>query len=741
MPDIQTIASILAAPQPSADTYLTKEEERRLLAFQQLQKMASSTDTPIYSKTAGLMKLATGALGGYLEGKTERDAQAAQAQNSALIASLFGGTDPPPPMAPVSPPAIDTSDVPASPVSAPPMGALPGFGPVADSSQQDAILADAQKSGVVPPPPTPLGAETLRDFDAMKSRPDAPPAAPPLAPAPVSPSPMSPAVPPGGLDQGTVFNPSLPGGLSEGATVVPNAAVKPVPIGPNGEVSSLAPSGPFANDPVPRPPADIPNPMPQYANAISGIESGGRYDLIGPVTRGGDRAIGKYQVMASNVPEWTKEALGKSMTPAEFRADPQAQEAVFAHKFGSYVQKYGPEGAAKAWFAGEDGMKNPNARDVLGTSVSSYARQFRNNLGPAGAQVASLDPRAGVAPAGAPPAQSGPTPQRLAQALQNPPQVNLDAQRKALAVRLLADPRTPSQIRALIAQQMTPQKPIEVNGRLVDPRTFKVLADFSDPKTAVVGDTVVDVGKGRAIYQGQPKPTTDIQNYQFSQQTPGFADYQERLKRAGAAAITNDMRGENEFSKVAGKQQATRFDELASEAPAAKQMMSDVATLQQLGRVIHTGKGAQVRQAIGPVADALGIKVDGLSDIQAYDSIVNRVAPTLRVKGSGAQSDFELKNFLKSLPSLGNTPRGNEIIAQTMQGLQANKLKAAEIGANALTGKISRDEAEKQLRELPDPMEGWRAFQREQENAKPATTTTPDRAALEAEARRRGLIK
>lgn len=120
--------------------------------------------------------------------------------------------------------------------------------------------------------------------------------------------------------------------------------------------------------------------LPDFANAIAGIESGGRYDLLGPPTKG-DRAYGKYQVMGANVPEWTRAALGQPLTPEQFLASPEAQDAVFQHRFGQYVQKYGPEGAAKAWFAGEKGMNNPNARDVLGTSVSGYGAKFMKALG------------------------------------------------------------------------------------------------------------------------------------------------------------------------------------------------------------------------------------------------------------------------------------------------------------------------------------------------------------------------
>jgi hypothetical protein len=124
-----------------------------------------------------------------------------------------------------------------------------------------------------------------------------------------------------------------------------------------------------------------PTQQKSYNDAIAGIESGGKYDLLGPVTKTGDRAYGKYQVMGANVPEWTRAYAGKEMTPQQFIADPQAQDAVFNGRFGEYAKKYGPEGAAKAWFAGEGGMNNPNARDQLGTTVAQYAQKFTAGMG------------------------------------------------------------------------------------------------------------------------------------------------------------------------------------------------------------------------------------------------------------------------------------------------------------------------------------------------------------------------
>jgi hypothetical protein len=116
--------------------------------------------------------------------------------------------------------------------------------------------------------------------------------------------------------------------------------------------------------------------------AIAGIESSGNYAALGVANKAGQRAYGKYQVMDFNIPSWTKAALGKSFTPQQFLADPQAQEKVFEHKFQSYVQQYGsPENAAKVWFGGPGALNNPNAKDVLGTSVSGYAQKFNQSFG------------------------------------------------------------------------------------------------------------------------------------------------------------------------------------------------------------------------------------------------------------------------------------------------------------------------------------------------------------------------
>lgn len=120
--------------------------------------------------------------------------------------------------------------------------------------------------------------------------------------------------------------------------------------------------------------------------AIGQVESegSGGYSAIGPRTKSGDRAYGRYQIMGKNIPLWTKEVFGKAMTPQQFMADPKAQDAVFNAKFGEYVRKYGNVGdAASMWFTGVP-LKVANAqgrKDILGTTAQQYVDKFKAFFG------------------------------------------------------------------------------------------------------------------------------------------------------------------------------------------------------------------------------------------------------------------------------------------------------------------------------------------------------------------------
>lgn len=107
----------------------------------------------------------------------------------------------------------------------------------------------------------------------------------------------------------------------------------------------------------------------------------GNYKELGPVVTSGQykgqRALGLYQVMPGNIPAWSKEALGYSITPQQFLNSPQLQEKIVAHQMTQAYKKYGNwSDVASVWFTGRPLAQGKNARDVLGTSGSEYVRRF-----------------------------------------------------------------------------------------------------------------------------------------------------------------------------------------------------------------------------------------------------------------------------------------------------------------------------------------------------------------------------
>ncbi|MDK1377091.1 MULTISPECIES: hypothetical protein [unclassified Sinorhizobium] len=135
-----------------------------------------------------------------------------------------------------------------------------------------------------------------------------------------------------------------------------------------------------------------------YRDAIASIESAGSgdYSAVGPTHPKMGRALGRYGIMEANVGPWSREILGREVSADEFMANPKIQDAIFDGKFNSYVQKYGPEGAAQAWLGGEGGVGKVDRKDSLGTSIGDYGRRFMSQIGPQ--EVASLDPSIGMPP-------------------------------------------------------------------------------------------------------------------------------------------------------------------------------------------------------------------------------------------------------------------------------------------------------------------------------------------------------
>jgi hypothetical protein len=161
---------------------------------------------------------------------------------------------------------------------------------------------------------------------------------------------------------------------SNDPSFMPSFTAPPSGNGQQATVGGLDLDAALAADAQPAPGAAPQQGAPASGNVLDGLlaniahqesDGSGGYLAIGLDTGGGNRAIGKYQVMASNVGPWTQEVLGQAMTPEQFRASPQAQEMVARAKLGQYLQRTGsPADAASMWFTGRPaGVAGQNATD------------------------------------------------------------------------------------------------------------------------------------------------------------------------------------------------------------------------------------------------------------------------------------------------------------------------------------------------------------------------------------------
>lgn len=105
-------------------------------------------------------------------------------------------------------------------------------------------------------------------------------------------------------------------------------------------------------------------------------------------------------------------------------------------------------------------------------------------------------------------------------------------------------------------------------------------------------------------------------------------------------------------------------------------------------------------------AGSMGIPMDGLSDLQAAQAIINQMVPAQRPPGSGTMSDADLALFKQSLPAVINQPGGNEQIIGTLRAINEYTMQQAEIARKIANREISPAEGRDAQAAIPNPLSG-----------------------------------
>jgi hypothetical protein len=154
---------------------------------------------------------------------------------------------------------------------------------------------------------------------------------------------------------------------------------------------------------------------------------------------------------------------------------------------------------------------------------------------------------------------------------------------------------------------------------------------------------------------------------------PRLSEQRIRERRAGAPNITIG-------DKVLQGERAKAQSRAEESAISAQNAASDVSAIID---ILRPYRGGALQDFAGSIGAYLpGTELEKLATAkQAAEAIRAKLAPTLRVEGSGATSDFEIKSFLSAIPSLFNTTEGRDLMATYAQRLADRSVAAADIRA------------------------------------------------------------
>ena len=185
-----------------------------------------------------------------------------------------------------------------------------------------------------------------------------------------------------------------------------------------------------------------------------------------------------------------------------------------------------------------------------------------------------------------------------------------------------------------------------------------------DPKTAVA----------TAMTPAADTRTAMIQNYEYFLSQGKTPEEALTLARSGAGgSVTNvNMADESQgaLNKELAKAEGAVIATYLKQGPIASGAMQDLTLL---GEVLQYAPQ-------DPITGRLAEYFPGVSSAgAAAQSIIKRVAPTLRAEGSGSTSDIEYAGMLSSLPSLQNYPQANAAILGMMKAKAAIDIERSQI--------------------------------------------------------------
>lgn len=166
-------------------------------------------------------------------------------------------------------------------------------------------------------------------------------------------------------------------------------------------------------------------------------------------------------------------------------------------------------------------------------------------------------------------------------------------------------------------------------------------------------------------------------------------------KVLGGGGTTVNIGGDNnadaKLREELSKDEGARLSKLQSAANTAASSLQDFQVVDELLTMAPQG----------PITGRLAQAFPGVSNAgTALQSFIYRIAPTLRVEGSGATSDLDYEGMLRSLPALQNKPEANKLIVEVFKQKADINIKRGDLVTKYQNGEITANEMRNQLTAL-----------------------------------------
>lgn len=251
----------------------------------------------------------------------------------------------------------------------------------------------------------------------------------------------------------------------------------------------------------------------------------------------------------------------------------------------------------------------------------------------------------------------------------------------------------------------------------------------------------------------EAKQPNDVKEYNFARsqgETRSYSQWKTDMKKSGAANVSVDTRGENEYAKVAGKQFAELNVEMIKGGQSARQKIFALERLNTLlsSPGIYTGVGGETVTDLKRAAKAVGLDIEGVPAAEAARALSNQFSLELRNPSGGAgmpgaMSDKDREFLQAQVPGLSKSPEGNKILVDYMKRLAQRTIDVDRQRATYVRKNGKLDEGF--YRELDEWSSKNPLFPEADRGIQPGMEQglqgLGQRRLLEEEARRRGLIR